>query len=350
MGQLKRRIRLLVMGSIILLATSLMVVFYFQFEPVIATGKELKAKADLGVIEAIIDLKYPGPWHVRDNELCKGQTSINNNFTIVDEIKQLTGNTCVIFHRNICVSTTVPEGECNRAIGIYAPYEITSKVLEAGQSYIGQATLAGECHQTAYKPIRNQYGEIIGVLYVGVPISGYDSLTFNALKWAVSEGALLVLLIGLGAQVLTSRALKKFNNDYASVKTAREHELITGRLETVAAALPEQQAETAKAPPTASEQTQGGDAAGESDWLDDLLNLQKKLPKGLNRVTLKQILLYLRQHEADEITIQEVSAAVSLSRVTVRHYFDYLHECGLVDMEQKYGSVGRPLRIYRSKI
>jgi methyl-accepting chemotaxis protein len=44
-----------------------------------------------------------------------------------------------------------------------------------------------------------------------------------------------------------------------------------------------------------------------------------------------------------------VAEGASLSKVTIRRYFDYLEQCGLVEMEQRYGSVGRPLRIYRLK-
>jgi methyl-accepting chemotaxis protein len=40
---------------------------------------------------------------------------------------------------------------------------------------------------------------------------------------------------------------------------------------------------------------------------------------------------------------------MSLSTVTVRRYLDYMEECGLVDVEQEYGAVGRPLKIYRLK-
>ncbi len=85
------------------------------------------------------------------------------------------------------------------------------------------------------------------------------------------------------------------------------------------------------------------------DMLDTLLDWQQELPKGLNPLTLKEILLFLLENDGDEVTVKDVSKSMSLSTVTVRRYLDYMEECGLVDVEQEYGSVGRPLKLYKLK-
>lgn len=63
------------------------------------------------------------------------------------------------------------------------------------------------------------------------------------------------------------------------------------------------------------------------------------MPKGLNEVTLKQVLLLLIKEEAS-LSAEEVAAALGLARVTARRYLEYLYQLGKVTVELQYGSVG----------
>lgn len=338
-------------GSIALSAVILMLVFYWQIDSSASSAAQSKAISDLNVTETILDLKYPGNWNIKKEKLYKGQTSINDNYSIVDEIRVLTGNSCAVFLNNICVATTVPEGECNRAIGLYAPYEVISKNLVAGHYYTGQAKLAGENHSIAYKPIKTEYNEIIGVLYVAVPMSPYHALYFSSIKQAGLVACCLSLLIGMAARFFIVRAVKRqampartqglavglHRKDKRSVKIHQ-----TGKADitdTLGMSKTEQD-------PSFISNTNREEAP---ELVDPLFDSLQDLPKGLNRITLKQIIELLKQKE-DAITIPDVSEALSLSRVTVRHYFDYLYENNFVDIEQKYGSIGRPQRIYKLKV
>ncbi|MQL50969.1 HTH domain-containing protein [Desulfofundulus thermobenzoicus] len=80
------------------------------------------------------------------------------------------------------------------------------------------------------------------------------------------------------------------------------------------------------------------DGSGPDQWSD--------FPKGLNRATLKQILSYLEDHNETGVSAEEIAGGVGLSRVTVRRYMDYLEQVGYVSVDLRYGTVGRPLKIY----
>ncbi|MBE3588201.1 MAG: HTH domain-containing protein [Thermoanaerobacteraceae bacterium] len=80
------------------------------------------------------------------------------------------------------------------------------------------------------------------------------------------------------------------------------------------------------------------DGSGPELWSD--------FPKGLNKATLKQILSYLEDHNETGVSAEEIAGGVGLSRVTVRRYMDYLEQVGYVSVDLKYGTVGRPLKIY----
>ncbi|SHJ61525.1 HTH domain-containing protein [Desulfofundulus thermosubterraneus] len=82
----------------------------------------------------------------------------------------------------------------------------------------------------------------------------------------------------------------------------------------------------------------GEDESEQEFWPD--------FPKGLNKVTLKQVLSYLEEHNETGVSSEEIAVGVGLSRVTVRRYMDYLEQIGYVKVELRYGTVGRPLKIY----
>ncbi len=87
------------------------------------------------------------------------------------------------------------------------------------------------------------------------------------------------------------------------------------------------------------------------DKLDEVMqqkeqNKQGELPKGLHSVTLKQILDFLEQIDCPK-SAEEIGSEVGLARVTVRRYLNYLESTKKVEMELTYGTIGRPIQLYR---
>lgn len=129
-----------------------------------------KARSDLFMGMALMDAMYPGEWRVEEDKLYKGETLINNNHQLVDKIGQLTnGDTVTIFLGNTRVATNVILEDGKRAIGTQVSDEVARKVLDENQIYLGQADVVGNTYQTAYMPIHDSDGEVIGIWYVGAP-------------------------------------------------------------------------------------------------------------------------------------------------------------------------------------
>jgi two-component system response regulator DctR len=72
---------------------------------------------------------------------------------------------------------------------------------------------------------------------------------------------------------------------------------------------------------------------------------QDALPKGLNAVTLKQVLHVMRLHDGG-LSAEEAADGIGIARVTARRYLDYLEKTGRVKLEINYGGVGRPVNRY----
>lgn len=85
--------------------------------------------------------------------------------------------------------------------------------------------------------------------------------------------------------------------------------------------------------------------------IDQWLGIQHEtteLPKGLNDLTMKQILDYLMT-DRTPITSEQLAQNVGMARVTVRKYLDFLATKGSVHINLKYGTVGRPTKYYSIK-
>ncbi len=108
---------------------------------------------------------------------------------VVDPVRDLTSATCTVFQRmnptgdmlRICTNVMKTDGQ--RAIGTYIPArnpdgsanEVVSTLL-AGQTFTGRAYVVDRWYITAYEPIKNAKGEVIGALYAGVPQESVKSL------------------------------------------------------------------------------------------------------------------------------------------------------------------------------
>ncbi len=73
----------------------------------------------------------------------------------------------------------------------------------------------------------------------------------------------------------------------------------------------------------------------------------EQLPKGLNDITLQQIVHHLTQNAA-YFSAEEVAEKVGIARVTARRYLEYLEKTGKVKRDVVYGGVGRPTNRYIS--
>ncbi|MGD6940926.1 methyl-accepting chemotaxis protein [Cytobacillus gottheilii] len=173
MGKIKKfnfklaaKINLIVISIIVILSAVIGFVANHEVSRGIKEFATEKAKGDLGLAYRYIDNTYPGDWEVKGNELYKGSAKINENFEIVDVIGKDTGDTVTIFLKDTRVTTNVMiDGE--RAIGTKASSEVVDTVINNGESYYGEANVAGNMYQTAYMPIHSSSGEVIGIFYVG---------------------------------------------------------------------------------------------------------------------------------------------------------------------------------------
>ena len=134
---------------------------------------------------------------VTDGVLFVGDHPLNGDNAVPDKLKALCGGTATIFVGDTRVATNVMDAAGKRAVGTRLQGPAREAVLGQGRSYRGEAIILGEAYFTAYDPIRDANGGVIGILYVGVRKSEYYS-AFYRIIWISAGITLLALAAAYG--------------------------------------------------------------------------------------------------------------------------------------------------------
>jgi len=111
---------------------------------------------------------------------------LNRNPEIVDRVKDIVFRgekykgreigTVTIFQNDLRITTNVKNNNGQRAIGTRVSREVNRAVLQEGNPWIGRAFVVNDWYITAYEPIQDISGNIIGILYVGMLEKPYIDL------------------------------------------------------------------------------------------------------------------------------------------------------------------------------
>jgi methyl-accepting chemotaxis protein len=175
-------------------------------------------EANLKFLEELIKNKG-GNVQIVDSKLMAGTYVLNDNFELPDMIKNMTGNVATIFMGDTRVSTNVMKQEGGRAIGTKLQGPAYDAIFKEGKGYRGEAPILGENYFTAYDPIKNSKGEIIGALFVGVKKSDYFN-SFNRLLLILI--IISLILSGIGAVIVYFVTRRSFVPINKMVKVADE--------------------------------------------------------------------------------------------------------------------------------
>ncbi len=136
-------------------------------------------------------------------------TFMNNEFTLVDKIREVAGiDTVTIFLGDMRVSTNVMNRDGGRAVGTRISKEVYDVVLTQGKDYVGRAYVVDEWFITRYQPLLDHLGQVVGVLYVGASESEFNALVNLYNRQVLLIGGLCVLIAAVVAFPLTRLVIK----------------------------------------------------------------------------------------------------------------------------------------------
>lgn len=109
---------------------------------------------------------------------------------LIDDVGDRTGITCTLFQRMneqgdmLRVATNVKTLSGHRAISTYIPNAspVVQTVLK-GETFFGRAYVVNQFYITAYKPLHDDNGRVIAILYVGLP----EAAATNSIKETLAQ-------------------------------------------------------------------------------------------------------------------------------------------------------------------
>lgn len=113
---------------------------------------------------------------------------VNDNFEIVDQVQAMVGGAATVFqvYNNsyaVRISTNVLDTNGKRAVGTHLTDDVYKVTVDDGVTYYGRRDLFGKNYVTAYEPIRDPNGKVIGILFVGTE----EGQTLDIVKKSIRE-------------------------------------------------------------------------------------------------------------------------------------------------------------------
>ncbi|PKG31128.1 Cache 3/Cache 2 fusion domain-containing protein, partial [Methanoregula sp.] len=116
------------------------------------------------------------------------QYVVNDNYEIVDNVQRMVGGAATVFQvyndsYAVRISTNVLDSIGKRAVGTHLTDDVYDYTVKNDKTYYGRRDLFGKNYVTAYEPIKDPKGKIIGVLFVGTE----EGQTLDVVKTSIRE-------------------------------------------------------------------------------------------------------------------------------------------------------------------
>ena len=156
----------------------------------------------------IINYKYPGDWAIKNGNLFKGDKQMDGAEDVVDYLGSIVSGHVTIFKNDTRVATTVKNESGQRSVGTKVSEAVAAEVLAKGNNYTGIANVVGQPFHSAYEPIKDASGKVIGMVFVGLSIHELDGIQNSFIMSIVMAIAGIVLVLGLISWRLIGRAIE----------------------------------------------------------------------------------------------------------------------------------------------
>lgn len=156
---------------------------------------------------------------------------LTNNDTFVPDTFEgvFPGSMVSIAMGDVQISTNLMTAAGARAVGQVIPPEVYEEI-KTNKGYRGETSLAGVYYISAFDPIMNYRGEVIGSLFVGVPKKKFDTLQNENIKAIISTSLIALFMASAVASFITymiTRPIKALK-DKAKLISAGDLNVRTG--------------------------------------------------------------------------------------------------------------------------
>lgn len=216
---MKKSVTIYILISSVFALLTIFAFAYFSISQFEARERlELREKQETSIKVFRQLLEHKGSeFRIVDGKLLAGEYEVNGNFELPDKIRDIFGVVATIFMGDVRVSTNVLNSEGKRALGTKLEGPAYNAIFKQGVSYRGEAPILGISYLTAYDPIRDKNGKVIGALFVGGKVSEY-LVPLHQLRLHITLTMIALVSVFAVGMALLWRAMKR-------VEDANENQL-----------------------------------------------------------------------------------------------------------------------------
>lgn len=148
-------------------------------------------------------------FRVEGEKLMVGNHALDGDLATVDRVKAAVGGVATIFRGDLRVATNIVRPDGQRAVGTrLAPGAVHDAIFKENRAFRGPNIILGQPYFTAYDPIRDASGRVIGLVFVGIPESEFVEAAEAIARDAALAGGIVLLLVALGLWFVVRRTLR----------------------------------------------------------------------------------------------------------------------------------------------
>lgn len=133
-------------------------------------------------------------------------------YKLVDDVQKLTGASATLFVRSgddfVRISTNIVKDNGERAVGTKLdPNGKAIVKIRNGESFLGAAEILGMPYLAKYEPIFNSQNEVIGIWFVGYPVTGLRFVGELIKNTKIAQNGFLALVDNKGRTLFNSESV-----------------------------------------------------------------------------------------------------------------------------------------------
>ncbi|MBU1995530.1 MAG: cache domain-containing protein, partial [Candidatus Omnitrophica bacterium] len=195
-----------------------------KIDPIKIRSTNKAHPTDRTELNSVMALEYAKPFMTDTGHIEKilvGGKFLNRNYKFVDDIvgtvfekrlyKGKPVGTITIFQGDVRVATNVLDESGQRAIGTRVSDVVYNTVIKQGKKWLDKAFVVTDWYFTAYEPILNINGDIIGILYIGVLEKPFTELQRDLFLTLISIIGATLLITILFSYIITNSMVGSLN-------------------------------------------------------------------------------------------------------------------------------------------
>lgn len=180
----------------------------------------------------MLEHDYPGAYRMEEKDgaiwFYKGDHLLNEDYDLIDAVKEATGVDVTILYQDVRVATTLKNDQGQRLIGTKVNVVVSRDVLETGNGkFYSSVSIADQKYFAYYAPLFGEDGSCIGMIFVAKPSETVDRLIKGSIMPIVVIAVLAMILVAMITSRYTTglvNTIKKMETYLANISKGCLHE------------------------------------------------------------------------------------------------------------------------------